>query len=232
MALGNVTGTVNDGALGLAAVLDLPPAVVGCCSSGTAATPALVENADDLVSTFGHGPAVELAALLLARAGGPVVFCRAATATAGVLGGFCQGGAGSGSAGTLSAGGSNTSTAVPALTGTPDKPYALKILVTTAGANLAATPVVKVSLDGGVTYLAADTVDVSATAQAIGSTGLSLAWTDGSFVANDTWSAVGTACPSDADATGSSVPAFSGTPRDAYRLRVKVVRAAASLKSM
>jgi hypothetical protein len=232
MALGNVTGTVSDGALGLAAVLDLPPAVVGCCSSGTAATPALVENADDLVSSFGYGPAVELAALLLARAGGPVVFCRAGTATAGVLGGFCQGGAGSGAAGTVSADGSNTSTAVPALTGTPDKPYAIKIVVTTAGSNLAATPVVKVSLDGGVTFLAAGTVTASASAQAIGSTGLSLAWTDGTFVLNDFWTAAGTNCPTDADATGTSVPVFSGVPRDAYRIRVKVVRAAASLTAL
>ena len=232
MALGNVTGTVSDGALGLAAVLDLPPAVVGCCSSGTAATPALVENADDLVSSFGYGPAVELAALILARAGGPVVFCRAATATAGVLGGFCQGGAGSAGPGTLVAAGVNTSTALPALTGTPDRPYAIKIVVTTAGANIAANPVVEVSLDGGVTYLAADTVDVSASAQAIGSTGLSLAWTDGSFVAADSWSAVGTNCPTNADATGTSVPVFSGTPRDAYRIRVQVVRAAASLAAL
>ncbi len=232
MALGNVTGTVSDGALGLAAVLDLPPAVVGCCSSGTAATPALVENADDLVASFGYGPAVELAALILARAGGPVVFCRAATATAGVLGGFCQGGAGSGAAGTVTANGSNTSAAVPALTGTPDKPYAVKIVVTTAGSNLAASPVVKVSLDGGVTYLATGSIATSASPQAIGSTGLSLAWTDGTFVLADYWTAAGANCPTDADATGTSVPAFSGTPRDAYRIRVKVVRAGASLSAL
>lgn len=232
MSTGSVSGTVGDGALGLPSVLDLPPAVAGCCSSGTAATPALVESADDLVSSFGYGPAVELAALILARAGGPVVFCRTTTATAGVLGGFCQGGAGSGASGTISADGSNTSTAVPALTGTPDRPYAIKIVVTTAGANIAANPVVKVSLDGGITYLAADTVDVSASPQAIGSTGLSLAWTDGSFVAADFWTAVGANCPTDADATGTSVPVFSGTPRDAYRIRVKVVRAGASLSAL
>jgi hypothetical protein len=88
-------------------------------------------------------------------------------------------------------GDSNTSTAVPALTGTPDAPYAVKIVVTTAGANLAATPVFKISLDGGVTYLATGLVVASATPQAIGTTGLLIAWTDGSFVLNDLWNSVG-----------------------------------------
>ena len=52
-------------------------------------------------------------------------------------------GGGSGSAGTLATAGGNTSTAVLALTGTRDAPYAVKIVVTTAGSNLAASPVVR-----------------------------------------------------------------------------------------
>ena len=223
------TLTVNDGGLGIAQQGARPVAVVGCCSAGTVATPTAVDAIDSLVSTFGYGPACEDAAAILSLAGGPVYVCRATTATAAVLGGMCQRGGGSGSAGTLAAAGGNTSTAVPALTGTPDAPYAVKVVVTTAGSNLAASPVVKVSLDGGLTFLATGVIATSATPQAIGTTGLSLAWTDGTFVLTESWSAVGANCPTDADATGTSVPVFSGTPLDAFDIRVDVTTAGASL---
>lgn len=207
-------------------------AIVGCSESGTAATATTKANNQDLLDAHGYGPVSEQAALYLDLAGGPVLTCKAASATAAALGGFCQWGGGSAAPGTLSADGSNTSTAVPALTGTPDKAYAVRIRCTTLGANIAANPVVQISLDGGVSYLAADAVDVSATAQAIGDTGLSLAWTDGSFVVNDFWLAVGAACPTHADATGTSVPAFSGTPNDKHDVVLQVVTASASLASL
>ena len=224
--------TVADGGLGIATAGNKPVAVVGCCSAGTAATPTAIDTIDGLVSTFGYGPMCEDAAAILSLAGGPVYCVRAATATAAALGGMCQRGGGSGSAGTLAAAGGNTSTAVPALTGTPDAPYAVKVVVTTAGSNLAATPVVKVSLDGGLTYLATGSITASATPQAIGTTGLSLAWTDGTFVLNESWSAVGANCPTDADATGTSVPVFSGTPLDAFDIRVDVTTAGSSLSAL
>ena len=224
--------TVADGGLGIAQQGNKPVAVVGCSSAGTAATPTAVDTIDGLVATFGYGPMCEDAAAILSLAGGPVYCVRAATATAAALGGMCQRGGGSGSAGTLAAAGGNTSTAVPALTGTPDAPYAVKIAVTTAGSNLAASPVVKVSLDGGLTYLATGSIATSASAQAIGTTGLSLAWTDGTFVLNESWSAVGANCPTDADATGTSVPVFSGTPLDAFDVRVDVTTAGSSLSAL
>ena len=104
-----------------------------------------------------------------------MILCRAATVTAAVLGGFCQSGGGSGAAGTFAAV-VGTGTAIPALTGTADQPYAVVVVCTTAGANIAATPVVKISLDGGVSFLATGLVAVSATPQAIGTTGLLLAF--------------------------------------------------------
>jgi hypothetical protein len=226
------TLTVADGGLGIATAGNKPVAVIGTCSAGTTATPTAVDTIDGLVSTFGYGPMCEDAAAILSLAGGPVYCVRAATATAAALGGMCQRGGGSGSAGTLAAAGGNTSTAVPALTGTPDAPYAVKIVVTTAGSNLAASPVVKVSLDGGLTYLATGSIAASATPQAIGTTGLSLAWTDGTFVLNESWSAVGANCPTDADATGTSVPVFSGTPLDAFDIRVDVTTAGSSLSAL
>lgn len=231
MTVGSTSLTVKSSGLGQGQGRKLV-AIVGCSESGTAATATTKATNQDLLDAHGYGPVSEQAALYLDLAGGPVLTCKAASATAAVLGGFCQWGGGSAAPGTLSADGSNTSTAIPALTGTPDKAYAVRIRVTTLGANIAANPVVQISLDGGVSYLAADAVDVSATPQAIGTTGLSLAWTDGSFVVNDFWLAVGTACPTHADATGTSVPVFSGTPNDRHDIVLQVVTASSSLAAL
>lgn len=228
MTLGSASLSILDGGLGTGAQLDRPVAVVGCSSAGTAASPVELSTPQDVVTTFGYGPLSQGLAHILKHAGGPVIGVRATSATAGVLGGIAQEGAGSSSAGTLAADGSNTSTAVPTLTGTPDQPYAVRIKVTTAGANIAANPKVQISMDGGATWLLDDSVDVSASPVAIGSTGLSLAWTDGTFVANDFWLAVGANCPTSAGATGSVAVTASGTPVDSFDFRVKVTRAAAT----
>ena len=231
MTLGSASLSILDGGLGIGAQLDRPVAVVGCSSAGTIASPVELSTPQDVITTFGYGPLAQSLAHVLKHAGGPVIGVRTTSTTAGVLGGVAQEGAGTSSAGTLAADGSNTSTAVPALTGTPDAPYAVRVKVTTAGANIAANPKVQISMDGGATWLLDDSVDVSASATAIGSTGLSIAWTDGSFVANDFWLAVGANCPTNADATGSVVVTASGTPLDAYDFRVKITRAAASYAS-
>lgn len=220
--------TIRDRGLGLARTLALPLAIIGCSSIGTAESPTLVSSEEDLVDAFGYGPAVSLCAKVMREAGGPLLFCRVTTGTVGQTGAYHQRGAGSAAAGTLSAAGGNTSTAIPALTGTPSTSYALKIVVTTAGANIAAVPVVKISLDGGLTFLATGAVAVSASPQAIGDTGLSLAWTDGTFVLAESWTASGAACPTDADATGASALTISGTPVDAFDVVVEVTRSAAT----
>lgn len=228
MTILNNTLTINDGGLGIAAAGQRPVAVVGCCSSGTVATPTPVDTIEGITDTFGYGPMCEDAAAILSIAGGTVLCVRATGATAAILGGTCQQGAGSASAGTFAAV-SGTSTALPALTGTADQPYAVRVKVTTAGANLAAVPVVAISLDGGVTYLATGLVTASATPQAIGTTGLLLGFTDGTFVLNDTWSSFGANCPTAADATGTAVPTMSGAPLDAFDLRIEIMGAAANL---
>ncbi len=226
MSLASASLTIEDGGLGAARVLSRPPAVVGCCSSGDAAEPLLISSTEDAITEFGYGQLVELIALYLKIAGGPVLACKAGTVTAGSIGGYAQEGGGSAAAGSFTADGSNTSTAIPALTGTTTIPRAVRVKVTTAGANIAANPVVQVSVDGGVTWYAADAVNVSATPTAIGDTGLSLAWTDGTFVLNDFWLAVGADSATPGDASGATVLTLSGTPRDAYDVRVLVTRAA------
>jgi len=222
--LASLSATLQTRGLGLSTQRDLPIAVVGCSSGGTNATPITLQNADDIVDRCGYGPGPSMLAEIGRIAGFPLMFCKAETTTAGQLGAYAQRGASTAAAGTMSVV-TGSGTAIPALTGTPDREYAVKIVVTTAGANIAATPVVKISLDGGLTYLATGAVAVSATPQAIGSTGLSLAWTDGTFVLADYWTANGANCPTDADATGTSVLALSGTPRDRYKFRIKVTRA-------
>lgn len=227
MTLGSASLEVVDQGLGIGPNLDRPIAVIGCSSSGTVASPVEVSTPQDVVTTWGRGPLVQGLAHILRHAGGPVIGVRATSTTAGVLGGVAQEGGGSSSAGTFGAV-SGTSTAIPALTGTPDAPYAVKVRVTTAGSNLAATPVVQVSLDGGVTWLAVGAVAASATPTAIAGTGLLLAWTDGTFVLGDSWVSAGANCPTNADATGSTVVTASGTPLDSFDLRAKIVRAAAT----
>ena len=228
MTLGSATLSLLDGGLGIGAQLDRPVAVIGCASGGTVGSVVELSTPQDVATTWSRGPLVQGLAHILKHAGGPVIGVRATSAVEGVLGGVAQEGGGSSSAGTVAANGSNASTAIPALSGTPDAPYAVRIKVTTAGANIAANPKVQVSLDGGATWLLDDSVDVSASATAIGSTGLSLAWTDGSFVLADYWLAVGANCPTNADATGSTAVTASGTPVDSFDIRAKIVRAAAT----
>ena len=227
MTLGSASLEILDAGLGIGPNLDRPIAVIGCSSSGTVASVLEVSTPEDVRTTWGRGPLVQGLAHILKHAGGPVIGVRATSTTAGVLGGVAQEGAGSSSAGSFAAV-SGTSTAIPALTGTPDQPYAVRVKVTTAASNIAGNPKVQVSMDGGATWLLDDAIDVSATPQSIGSTGLSLAWTDGTFVLTDHWLSVGANCPTSADATGSTVVTASGTPLDAYDFRAKIVRAAAT----
>lgn len=226
MSLASASLEIVDGGIGSSRTLSRPPAVVGCSSSGTEDEPVLISSSEDAVTTFGRGQLVELIALYLKIAGGPVLACKAATVTAGARAAGCATeGAGTAAAGTLTAGGGNTSTAVPALTGTPLVPHAVLIEVVDDASNIAGNPAVRISIDGGIHWYADDATNVSATPTAIGDTGLLLAWTDGTFVDGDTWTAYGANGASHAEATGASVPTFSGTPVDAYDVRVKVTRA-------
>lgn len=60
------------------------PCVVGACSAGPLNDPTKITSLDDLAD-FGYGPAVEMAAEILKRAGGPVILTRTATTTASTL---------------------------------------------------------------------------------------------------------------------------------------------------
>lgn len=191
-------------------------AVVGIASSGPY-TPQVFTSQGDLIATYTSGPLVDAASYILARCGF-VLVQRAANGASGARGNVARSGSGNSAAG-LTAGGGNTSTAVPTLGGTVTRAWPIILRITAAGANFAAgTARYQWSADGGLTWSTA--AAPAAGPIPLGDTGITLAWADGAFVQNDSW-------------TGSSVPgaqrgtallAVTGDPSDAYEARVQVLR--------
>ena len=214
--------TQVDGALGT-----LPPdayqAKVGVCSAGPVNTPTLIGSKGQLSDTFGTGPLCEAVAYQLDLTQAPVLVCRATGSGGAALGSVVRYGAGTIGA-SLATDPGNTSTAVATLsvTGTLARPYAVRVRVSQAGANLAAAPQIQYSLDGGLTWSTA--MVALAGPVALGSSGLSLSWADGSFVAANSWTGQGARA-----ATGAATMAVTGSPLDAYDVIVRIVRGAANL---
>lgn len=222
VAVPQQTVTRRDGGLGSLLQSNLGRlAVVGIASAGDY-TPQVFTSQGDLVAEYTSGPLVDAAAYVLARAGW--VLCqRAASSSTGAKGALAIYGGGSATNSIATVAG-NTSTAVPAFTGTPDRNYALRLKVMVAGVNLAAVPGFQYSLDGGLTWSATQTAVAGPTA--IGSTGLSLGWTDGTFVVSGgVWA--GSAV---LGAQGGTVTAVvNGNPADAYDVRLELLRDGATL---
>ena len=219
----NITQT--DGALGTQPG-DAVHAKAGVCSAGPINTPTLVASKTALTGTFGRGPLVEDAAYQLDVSGAPVLVCRVNPGVAGAISSVARSGAGSPSA-SLAADSGNTSTAVPALAIASGvvltRPLAVRVKVAAGGTNLAATPTIRYSLDGGLTWSAAATAVAGPTA--LGSSGLTLAWTDGTFVADDAWT--GRAVPG--AQVGTCTLAVTGTATDAFRVALEILRGGATL---
>ena len=176
---GEATVTVADGGLGARQQTDLPLAVVGCSSSGTAATPVLISSIAHAIETFGHGPLVEAIATILRYGAGPVVGCRATASTAGSESAVSQTG---------------TGTAVLSVTtsGARDA-YGIRVKITRAAANLAAaTAAMQLSIDGGTTYGEETAVPVGGVFT-VGNTGVGVTFADGTFVADDVYAITCTA---------------------------------------
>lgn len=165
----SITATVTARGLGLPLGTASPICVVGCCSSGTVDAVNEYVNPDSLVSTHGHGPAVELAAFLFAITGGPILFCRATTATPGSAGSVTRTGTGL-----------DADAWAMAVSGTPRDAYQVRVKVTRYGATLAAlTAAVRWSVDGGQTY-GPEVPVPSSGAITLGDTGLTITFNDGS----------------------------------------------------
>lgn len=170
MPTGNVELTILDGGAGIVSVPQSSVyVVIGTSSSGTAATVVASRNANTLASTVGYGPAVDLAAMLIA-AGGTVLFCKAASASAGVA-----------SAVTTFA----TGTSVVSVTGTPYDAYLVKLKVVAGGTVGTAGIRIQLSLDAGRNY-GPEIYLGTANSYAMTGTGLTLAFAAGTMVANET----------------------------------------------
>lgn len=202
MGIASTTLAIGDGGLGTSRQLARPPAIVGCSSSGTAATAGLYASIEDVIATFGYGKLVALAAEHFANAGGPLVLVKAASSTAG-------------SCSAVTAGASNTSTAVLTVTtATTRDDFRVKYLVTRAGADLAAsTAAVKISLDGGGTYSEEFAVPVDG-AITIPNTGIVTDFADGTFVVGDSFTFTATAPIWDTTALGAALDALETTTFD------------------
>ena len=70
MGIASTTLAIGDGGLGTSRQLARPPAIVGCSSSGTAATAGLYSSIEDAIAAFGYGKLTALAAEHFASAGG------------------------------------------------------------------------------------------------------------------------------------------------------------------
>ncbi len=200
MGIASTTLSIGDGGLGVSRQLARPPALVGCSSSGTAATVYLAASYEDAISTFGYGKLTALAAEYFGSVGGPLIMVKATSSTAG-------------SSGSVTAVG--TSTAVMTVsTATAVDDFRVKIKVVRAGADLAAvTAAVKVSLDNGTTYGEEIAVPLSGVLS-LTNTGLAVTWADGTFVVNDTFAFTATAPIWDTTALGAALDALEATTYD------------------
>jgi len=177
--VGNATVAVADGGLGARAQADLPIAVMGCSSSGAAATPSLVQTPADAIAQYGHGPLVEAICAILRYGAGPVVACRATTTAAG-------------SEGSVSQVGTGTAALSVTTSGARDA-YGIRVKITKAGADLAAaTAAMQLSIDGGLTYGEEIAVPVGGVF-VVGNTGVGVTFADGTFVVDDVYAITTTA---------------------------------------
>jgi len=202
-------------------------AKIAIASAGTIDAPRLVVNKSALLSTFVSGALVEETAYQLDVARKPVLVCRVNPGVAGARGSVARSGAGSPSA-SLALDVGNTSTAVPTLAIASGvvlaRPLAVRVKVIAAGSNLAAAPTIQWSLDGGLTWSATETAVAGPTD--LGESGLTLAWADGTFVVSGgTWT--GRAVPG--AQVGTCTLAATGSPTDAYRVALEIVREGATL---
>lgn len=164
--------SITDGALGLT-----PPnpdntlAIIGTSSTGTENEVQSFGDQQSVKAAFGSGPLVEAACHVLAVAGGPVVCCKATSASAGAAGSV-----------------THTGTGLSVLTTTGSAPldsYQVQALIVQGGTNPAGGAVTfKYSLDGGRTF-SGETALPTSGVYAIPGSGVTLNFSAASLVAGD-----------------------------------------------
>ena len=220
MAVASVRVRIVDGGLRASRDTARPPAVVGCSSAGTPASPVLLSSLEDCIDAFGHGKLTELVGMYLELAEVPVLACKAATATAGSCSAVTHTGTGS--------------AVLSVTTGAAVDDYAVQLLVTRAAANLAAlTAAVRVSLDGGENFGPELAVPSNGTLT-LGDTGIVVDFADGTFVEDDLYELDATAPTWDATALSDALTALGASSIDHEFIHVAEVcdrTAATSVKT-
>lgn len=194
MATPGVTLTIGDNATGqVPADTSANTAVIGTCSSGTADTVVYSYSSSDaiasLLTTNGYGPGPEASAYHLSKDGSPVYLVRADTT---------GGTAAAASAVTLVGTGPSPGVTVSVATAFDD--YSFKVRIVLGGA--VATATFQFSKDGGDTWSA---VITSAATYAIPNTGITIAFTAGTYVAADVYSFTTTAATFTTTKMGTAV---------------------------
>lgn len=172
MSKPSVSFTIEANALGQSPPgLGLVTVVMGVSSIGTPNQPLSSPVPQTFVDNFGFGPGPQLAALIAAESGSPVTFVKLNATTPG-------------SNTAVRNGGSNTSTSVVTVTGTPfDDGYWLIQVVT--GGTVGTSAVIQVSPDYGRTFTVVNLG--TGNSYAIPNTGLTLNFGAGALVTGDTF---------------------------------------------
>lgn len=200
MTVPGVVMTEIDGALGVQSPTTRTVAVVGCCSTGTAATPKSYSRSSSMRSVFGVGPISEMASRCIDQYGLTVLMVRAAAATDGAMGT------------TDDTGVTGTATVTSTTGAEPLDAYEVYCEVITGGALGTAGIVVKPSLDNGRTFLAPIALGTGLTL-VIPGTGVSftLASSASTLVAGDSWTCATTAPMWDSTSIGAALDALAAS---------------------
>lgn len=210
MPIPSAQETVRDFGLGLTQPAVMTPIVFGTSSLG--ATNALVFYADQqaMRDERGEGPAVELAANILANGGGPVGFVSADPTVAASNGDLLATYGAAGTNGAITRTGGTTGPAISlsgtAITGT----YLMKVEVTTGG--ILGTALFKWSKNNGSTYTSGV---ATAASVALGTTGVTAVFPAGTYVVGEIYSWTSTG--------GGGTVAVSGNSALDAHLRVEML---------
>lgn len=209
--------TITDGALGITQGSGAKTMIlIGVCSLGVPGTLQAFGDSTSMKAALGNGPLVEQGANVLDVSKSPHVFLPILASVAGGIGSFAHGGTGTGTVAipalsTVTSAG--TSPPAVTLTGTPTKPGAYSVQMTTGGA--VATAAFSWSIDGvqqGAGVLTASTV-------VLPGAGLTLNFAAGTYNTNNIYSFIASA-PLDEAALVVTVvnPGAVGTATFTYSL--------------
>jgi hypothetical protein len=208
----SVTEDIRDFGLGLTEPAVMTPVVYGVSSLGAHNVLEFYASQESLKDARGEGPAVEAAANILAKGGGPVGFLGADSTIAASNDAYAIATWGTpGSNGSITRSGGTTGPAISLAAGAPKVAGQFKAEIQTGGTLGTAT--FRWSLDNGATWIASGVV--TAASVALGTTGVTVNFPAGSYVSAEAyaWTATG----------GGGYLSVSGTATLDAHLRIEIL---------